>query len=104
MSERIKIKYWWSEDHKWFCVLVDDGNTSATVSLTPEEASMLSMNATHPDIEAELAELREALIAQVEVSTMLMRRLDFSDRDIADCTAQARRVLGAHTPHEWTKS
>jgi hypothetical protein len=43
MSE--KIKYWWSEDRKWFCILLDDGINKATVSLTPEEASLLSMNA-----------------------------------------------------------
>lgn len=48
MSERIKIKYWWSEDRKWFCVLVDDGNAKATVSLTPEEAGVLSMHAVLP--------------------------------------------------------
>jgi hypothetical protein len=34
----MKIKYWWSEDRQWFCVLVDDGVNQATVSLTPEEA------------------------------------------------------------------
>lgn len=45
MTDRIKIKYWWSEDKKWFCVLLDDGISKATVSLTPEEASLLSMNA-----------------------------------------------------------
>lgn len=48
MPDRIKIKYWWSEDHRWFCILVDDGNATATVSLTPEEASLLSMNAASP--------------------------------------------------------
>lgn len=45
MTERVKIKYWWSEDKKWFCILLDDGINKATVSLTPEEASLLSMNA-----------------------------------------------------------
>lgn len=45
MTDRIKIKYWWSDDKKWFCILLDDGNSKATVSLTPEEASLLSMNA-----------------------------------------------------------
>lgn len=40
-----KIKYWWSDDRKWFCILVDDGNAQATVSLTPEEAGVLSMHA-----------------------------------------------------------
>lgn len=41
----IKIKYWWSEDKKWFCILSDDGINKTTVSLTVEEASLLSMNA-----------------------------------------------------------
>lgn len=45
MSERVKIKYWWSEDRKWFCLLADDGNAKATVSLTPEEAGVLSATA-----------------------------------------------------------
>jgi hypothetical protein len=49
MAERIKIKYWWSEDRKWFCVLVDDGVNQATVSLTPEEAGLLSMHAVLDD-------------------------------------------------------
>lgn len=44
----VKIKYWWSDDRKWFCILVDDGNATATVSLTPEEAGLLSMNAAPP--------------------------------------------------------
>lgn len=40
-----KIKYWWSQDRKWFCIQLDDGTTKATVSLTPEEAGVLSMHA-----------------------------------------------------------
>lgn len=39
MSE--KIKYWWSEDRKWFCILVNNGVAEATVSLTVEEAEAL---------------------------------------------------------------
>lgn len=39
MSE--KIKYWWSDDRQWFCILVDDGTNKATVSLTVEEAEAL---------------------------------------------------------------
>jgi|GEM_PF-5815009 len=39
MSE--KIKYWWSEDRQWFCVLVNDGTSQATVSLTVKEAEAL---------------------------------------------------------------
>ncbi len=36
-----KIKYWWSEDRRWFCILVNDGIAQATVSLTVEEAEAL---------------------------------------------------------------
>jgi hypothetical protein len=43
--------------------------------------------------EREGDELRAALEAQVATSIMLMRRLDFSDDAIADCTAQARLAL-----------
>lgn len=39
MSE--KIKYWWSEDRKFFCILVNDGIAKATVSLTVKEAESL---------------------------------------------------------------
>lgn len=46
MTECIKIKYWWSEDKKWFCVLTNDGVNQSTVSLTPEEAALLAMNAS----------------------------------------------------------
>lgn len=37
-----KIKAWWSDDGKWFCVLAYDGVSQATVSLTPEEAEQLA--------------------------------------------------------------
>jgi hypothetical protein len=37
-----KIKGWWSNDGKWFCVLVNDGVNQATVSLTPDEAKALA--------------------------------------------------------------
>lgn len=36
-----KIKYWWSEDRQFFCILVNDGTAQATVSLTVEEAKAL---------------------------------------------------------------
>lgn len=39
MSE--KIKYWWSDDRQWFCILANDGTNSATVSLNIEEAEAL---------------------------------------------------------------
>lgn len=38
----MSVKYWWSDDFKWFCLLVDDGVNKATVSLTPEQAQPLS--------------------------------------------------------------
>lgn len=37
-----KVKSWWSEDGKWFCLLVNDGANQATVSLTPDEAHKLA--------------------------------------------------------------
>lgn len=36
-----KIKYWWSGDREWFCILVNDGISQATVSLTVQEAESL---------------------------------------------------------------
>lgn len=39
MSE--KIKYWWSEDRQFFCILVNDGVNQATVSLSIKEAEAL---------------------------------------------------------------
>lgn len=39
MSE--KIRYWWSEDRKFFCILANDGVSQTTVSLTVEEAEAL---------------------------------------------------------------
>jgi hypothetical protein len=36
-----KIKYWWSEDRQWFCILINDGVSQATVSLSIEEAESL---------------------------------------------------------------
>lgn len=36
-----KIKYWWSEDRQWFCILANDGTNEATISLTLEEAEAL---------------------------------------------------------------
>lgn len=36
-----KIKYWWSEDRQWFCILVNNGINQVTVSLSVEEAEAL---------------------------------------------------------------
>jgi hypothetical protein len=41
----MSIKYWWSDDFQWFCILMDDGVNKTTVSLTREEAADLSMEA-----------------------------------------------------------
>jgi hypothetical protein len=41
MTMNEKIKYWWSEDRQFFCILVNDGTSRATVSLTIEEAEAL---------------------------------------------------------------
>jgi hypothetical protein len=41
-----KIKYWWSEDGKWFCILVCDGMSEGTISLTPAEAMDLARAVT----------------------------------------------------------
>jgi hypothetical protein len=42
---------------------------------------------------AQTSDLLDALKAQVEVSTMHMVRAGFDERDILDCTAQARRAI-----------
>ena len=41
----MKIKYWWSPDSQWFCILTDDGASQTTVSLSREEAKDLSSEA-----------------------------------------------------------
>lgn len=41
----MKIKYWWSDDFQWFCILADDGTCQTTVSLSREEAKELSSEA-----------------------------------------------------------
>jgi hypothetical protein len=38
---REKIKYWWSEDRQFFCILINDGVGEATVSLSVDEAEDL---------------------------------------------------------------
>lgn len=52
-----KIKSWWSEDGKWFCILADDGVSKATISLTPDEAKALARDAD-PDIHEKLRVVR----------------------------------------------
>jgi hypothetical protein len=36
-----ELTAWWSEDKQWFCLLVDDGTSRATVSLTRLQAIQL---------------------------------------------------------------
>jgi hypothetical protein len=51
-----KIKYWWSEDRQFFCILVNDGTSQATVSLNRDEALLLSLFADPPTPESERME------------------------------------------------
>jgi hypothetical protein len=41
----MSIKYWWSDDFQWFCILADDGASQTTISLTRDEAEALSSEA-----------------------------------------------------------
>lgn len=41
----MSIKYWWSDDLQWFCILADDGVNQTTVSLTREQAGELAAEA-----------------------------------------------------------
>lgn len=50
-----KIKHWWSDDGKWFCIIVNDGSNPgikavnlATVSLTRAEAKALAADINDP--------------------------------------------------------
>lgn len=43
-----KIKSWWSEDGKWFCILANDGMNQTTVSLTRAEAKALAVQIYDP--------------------------------------------------------
>lgn len=56
------LKAWWSEDKNWFCILSDDGINQTTISLTVEEASLLSMNAEPPIDKIPSAEMRSERI------------------------------------------
>lgn len=52
-----KIQTWWSDDGKWFCILVDDGVSKSTISLTPDEAKALARDAD-PEIDEKLRTVR----------------------------------------------
>ena len=45
-----KIRSWWSDDGKWFCILANDGVNQATVSLTPEQAEQLARLEGKPEM------------------------------------------------------
>jgi hypothetical protein len=53
-----KLKAWWSEDKNWFVLLLDDGTNQTTISLSVEEASLLSMNSEPPIEKIPSAETR----------------------------------------------
>ena len=59
-----KLKAWWSDDKNWFCILSDDGSNQTTVSLTVEEASLLSMSAEPPIEKIPSAEMRDERLAR----------------------------------------
>jgi hypothetical protein len=59
-----KLKAWWSEDKNWFCILSDDGTNQTTISLTVEEASLLSMSAEPPIEKIPSEEMRAERLAR----------------------------------------
>lgn len=59
-----KLKTWWSEDKNWFCILSDDGINQTTISLTVEEATLLSMSAEPPIDKIPSAEMRAERLAR----------------------------------------
>lgn len=61
----MSIKYWWSDDLQWFCILVDDGNGKATVSLPREQAKDLSME-SDPEFADMLGKGREYALKALE--------------------------------------
>lgn len=90
MTDHTKIKYWWSADRKWFCVLTDDGMNQSTVSLTAEEAALLAMNATPiPDTSA-----GERETGSYEYGS-LQDRIDDATRDAAESHKEDCNSYGA---------
>jgi hypothetical protein len=61
----MSIKYWWSDDFQWFCILADDGVSQTTVSLSREEANDLSSEAD-PKFADLLAEGRKRALRLLE--------------------------------------
>ena len=72
-----KIKYWWSADRQWFCILVNDGTCKATVSLTVEEAEKLMDEVMQtPRFLAFQKECADRAIQMVEEAAAKARRAD----------------------------
>jgi hypothetical protein len=91
-----KAKAWWSDDGKWFCLLVNDGVNQATVSLTPEEAVAL-VGACVKTSDAQQPRLRAALEQIAVVCTDNMDR-DCDHRMALDFVRQvANDGLGSVT-------
>jgi hypothetical protein len=57
-----KLKSWWSADGQWFCVLVNDGVSQATVSLTPVEAAKLAFSIAYRAVIAPSTDAPEAVV------------------------------------------
>lgn len=73
----MKLKGWWSDDGKWFCVLVDDGTNKATVSLNRNEADELArqIEEDHPSFVALLKKGEQQALAIIEAHDALVARL-----------------------------
>ena len=61
----MSVKYWWSDDLQWFCILTDDGVNQTTVSLSREEAGDLAVEAD-PKFADLLAEGRKRALKLLE--------------------------------------
>lgn len=69
-----KLKAWWSDDKNWFYILADDGINQTTISLTVEEASVLSGNAEPPIEKIPSAEMRAERIERDRLPSPADRR------------------------------
>ena len=82
-----KIKCWRSEDRQWFCILVNDGISQATVSLTPDElVSAITASGLGWELiqKSELDELRfDLAAAQKNLAAMDGVESDLAMADIA---------------------
>jgi hypothetical protein len=94
MSDHIKIKYWWDAEKKWFCIIANDGMNEATVSLTPEEASLLSMNAVIDEPAA-----TPAVVVPNEPTPEMLVAGRMADED-CDMPGQVYRAMIAAAPSQ----